>query len=208
MTVAVNRPHTLTVAPILVPMGKIVAMAIGGLFVALVLLFSLFVLLSGMILQMWYVPVVMSALMVLVMSAILVPVAGGFVWLFSRMTRYTLMPEGITQSAGPATRHIGWLEIRRLECDTLFGVTVVRVVAAELDTPITIYHSLLEHPHAFWQQWQALLPHTSVVFQQSEQLVAQFMAQPSRETFGAVGSGPLHTPPHISGPNVPQEFHL
>ncbi len=198
MTTAPSKPYALTVAPLLVPMGKMLLMGLGGLFVVLVLLFGGFVLFSGMVLQMWYVPVVMSALMVLVLAAVLVPVVGGFVWIFSKMTRYTMMLEGITQAAGPATRHIGWLEIRRLECDTLMGVTVVRVVANELDTPITVYHSLLVEPERFWQEWLHRLPHTSVVAEQSKQLVAQLQGNKGMFT-GA---------PVVTGPTAPKEFQL
>ncbi len=197
MTTAPTKSYALTIAPLLAPMGKMLLMGLGGLFVALVLLFACFVLLGGMALQLWYVPVVMSGLMVLVLAAVLIPVVGGFVWVFSKMTRYTMMEEGITQAAGPATRHIGWLMIRRLECDTLMGVTVVRVVANELDTPITVYHSLLVEPERFWAEWLQRLPHTSIVTEQSKQLAAQLQGH----SLGA-------TTPQSITPMAPQEFRL
>lgn len=197
MSSAPTKPYALTIAPLIAPMGKMLLMALGVLFVALVLLFAGFILLSGMAIKFWYVPVVMAALMVLVLAAVLLPVVGGFVWVFSKMTRYTLMEVGVTQAAGPATRHIGWLQIRRLECDTLMGVTVVRVIANELDTPITIYHSLLTEPERFWQEWVQRLPHTSIVAEQSKQLAAQLLNQP----LGAAA-------PQSITPMAPQEFRL
>lgn len=177
-----TRPDVfqLTLAPLIPPVAK--ALGKGALWVygALVVVFGLLILLSGLGWSLWYAPFVLSAVMVLVMAAILVPVVGGFCWFLVKLTRYTLAEEGVTQGAGAifarfGQREISWLEFRRLEVSDLAGVIVVRAVAGELDPPVTIYHSLLVAPEAFWHTWMAKLPKTSVVYSQSEQLVAQLL---------------------------------
>lgn len=167
--------YQLTLAPLIPPVGRWLAKAGLISFLGLTVLFELLLLLSGLGLHLWYAPLVLSLVMVTVMAAVLVPVIGGFCWLLVALTRYQLAEEGIRQGAAGLLSQIGhrevsWLEFRRLETQTIAGVTVVRAIAAELDPPIVIYHSLLTEPKAFWHTWCQRLPKTSVIYNHSQEL--------------------------------------
>jgi hypothetical protein len=151
-------------------------------FLGLFIVFELLLLLAGQGLKLWYVPIVLSLVMVVVTAAMLVPIIGGFCWLLAALTRYSLALEGVRQGAAGVLgrvghREVSWLEFRRYEVQTLAGVTVVKMIAGELDPPITIYHSLLENPQAFWHTWIKWLPETSVMHADTQALVENLLAR-------------------------------
>lgn len=163
-------------------MAKLVVKTSIFSFLGLFILFELLLLLSGQGLRLWYVPIVLSLVMVVVTAAMLVPIIGGFCWLLAALTRYSLALEGVRQGVAGVLgrvghREVSWLEFRRYEVQTLAGVTVVKMVAGELDPPITIYHSLLADPQAFWQTWMQWLPETSVMYADTQALVDSLLTR-------------------------------
>lgn len=156
---------------------------IVGLFAGLLVLFYA---LGGM-------PFSVAPLMLMVIPSVLMLVVclsllACLCLFWSKSVTYVVSELGVAQKTGPVKRSIEWLQMRELYWNTLFGIQVFRIKTHTLDTPISVYYTLLNHPEAFTQAWEQCAHRHSVAARQKSQLfgdtlnqAAQALPPPSAE---------------------------
>jgi hypothetical protein len=142
-------------------------MAVFGGFMLLLLL------LSGMFLKLWYIPLMLTLCMSTIVAAVVLPVVGGLAWLLASLTQYQLSEDGLTQTVGPVSRHLPWLQITRYIVEKVFGLRLLKVYLTELDPPIVVYWDFLQHPQQVEAAWKAFSEPTSLAHREWPNILHQ-----------------------------------
>ncbi|MDH4379844.1 MAG: hypothetical protein QE263_08070 [Vampirovibrionales bacterium] len=167
LTIKLSLPTLLTASGVALALTLVSLMAVfGGLMLVLLLL-------SGMFLKLWYIPLMLTLCMSTILAAVVLPVVGGLAWLLASLTQYQLSEDGLTQTVGPVSRHLPWLQITRYSVEQVFGLRLLKVYLTELDPPIVLYWDFLQNPDSVEAAWPALSEPTSLAHREWPNMLHQ-----------------------------------